>query len=267
MSDDIGMWEYHHGKAAAEKTDDSQNAAFAAATRYVVSPVAAARFLVAKMRAAADKSGGPQLAGVFPLSGCARSFAGPELGRHHFILGDFFVVGEKSKVRFDESMTLKEDYGFTASHISEHGSVLRCNRMCVHAKHYSNSGGACTNRDAKGEAERRNIEILMRKWPRAFHAHPTRKNEVVLRWPSDGKAQYDDDAANLRETKALRHSKATPRPAPLDLPADAVLESTGKKAVSPVITNRCKKVAGLRVSDALRIQVQNHAGVIRAYRA
>ena len=60
LSDDISAWEYRHGDRAAERSDAAANAAHAAAERFVVSPVAAAQFLVAKMRASA----GPKLAGT-----------------------------------------------------------------------------------------------------------------------------------------------------------------------------------------------------------
>merc|ERR1711879_784471 len=96
--------------------------------------------ILAKMRAAPNKRK-PQLGGVYPLSSCARCFAGDELARSHFIIGDFFVVDD-STVRFDETMTLKEDYDFTCAHLKKHGSVVRCQRMTVAAKHYTNSGGA-----------------------------------------------------------------------------------------------------------------------------
>merc|ERR1719436_641486 len=87
--------------------------------------------------------------------------------QQHFILGDFFVV-DKSKVRFDESMTLKEDYDFTCAHLRAHGSVMRCNRMTLSVKHYANAGGACSNRDGRGAEERRNVAVLMRKLPGVF---------------------------------------------------------------------------------------------------
>lgn len=179
-SDDISAWEYRHGKRAENRTDDAVNKAHAESQRFIVSPLAAARFMLAKMRSApGDKK--PQLGGIYPLGSCSRTWAGNEFSRQHFILGDFFVV-DKSKVLFDQSMTLKEDYDFTCSHIKAHGSVLRCNRMTISVKHYTNNGGACANRDKKGVEERKNIDILQRKWPRCFSDNPKRKNEVILRW-------------------------------------------------------------------------------------
>eukprot|EP00421_Protoceratium_reticulatum_P029854 CAMPEP_0168463352 /NCGR_PEP_ID=MMETSP0228-20121227/55009_1 /TAXON_ID=133427 /ORGANISM="Protoceratium reticulatum, Strain CCCM 535 (=CCMP 1889)" /LENGTH=668 /DNA_ID=CAMNT_0008478801 /DNA_START=17 /DNA_END=2023 /DNA_ORIENTATION=+ len=183
VSDDIRRWEYRDGAQAEDRSDEAANKAFAASTCHVISPVSAARFMVAKMRAMPGER--PRLAGVYPLATCSRSFGGEEFSGRHFILGDFFVV-DHSPVRFDEQMTLKEDYSFTCMHIEAHGSVLRCNRMTVDAKHQSNAGGACSNRDKKGLEEQKNIDILFRRWPHAFRNHPKRKLEVVLCWPLGG---------------------------------------------------------------------------------
>ncbi|CAE7259990.1 unnamed protein product [Symbiodinium natans] len=138
VSDDIAAWEYRHGEKAVDKTDDAKNKAHAAARRLIVTPVAAARFIIAKMRAAVGLHGKPKLGGAYMLQSCARTFAGPEVVHHHFILGDFLVVDTGSSVRFDENMKLKEDYDFTCAHLKAHGSVLRCNRMTLCVKHYSN---------------------------------------------------------------------------------------------------------------------------------
>lgn len=187
-SDDIASWEYRDGKTVVEKRDDAlANKAHSEAEVHHISPVTAARFMLAKLRGSGpgiDEEKRPRLAGVYPLGSCARSFFNEAFTRDNFILGDFFVA-DLSPVRFDENMTLKEDYDFTCQHIHKHGSVIRCNRMTVMAKHQTNAGGACSNRDQKGEAERRNIAILNEKWPRAFRPHPRRANEVIMRWPSD----------------------------------------------------------------------------------
>eukprot|EP00932_Pfiesteria_piscicida_P016883 SRR837773.3788.p1 GENE.SRR837773.3788~~SRR837773.3788.p1 ORF type:complete len:446 (-),score=102.90 SRR837773.3788:44-1306(-) len=206
VSDDISRWEYRHGPRATGKGDDAANAAYEAAARYVISPVAAARFMLAKLRAlkSAAKGGpSPQLAGVYPLGSCARAFGHDEEGRRHFILGDFFVV-DKSPVRFDENMKLKEDYDFTCSHIAKHGSILRLNRLTICAKHATNPGGAVAQRDRKGQEEERNIEILMSKWPRCFRRNPKRKHEVILRWPG-AEVQDEDAAAGAASVKGGSH--------------------------------------------------------------
>merc|ERR1711971_155155 len=136
-SDDITAWEYRHGPTAKERTDDAVNAAHAAAERLIVSPVAAARFIVAKMRGAENP---PKLGGVYMLGSCSRTFGGAAFVRQHFILGDFFVVEPESTVKFDAEMKLKEDYDFSCAHIAKYGSIMRCNRMTLNVKHYSNHG-------------------------------------------------------------------------------------------------------------------------------
>merc|ERR1712187_113569 len=100
-----------------------------------------------------------------------------------FILGDFFVSDVNSAVRFDPTLTLKEDYDFTCAHISRYGAVLRCNRMVLDVAHYTNAGGAVSIRNAS--EEQKNIKILRKKWPKAIRLHPIRENEVVLQWPSN----------------------------------------------------------------------------------
>lgn len=198
-SDDISAWEYREGVRTAVRTDDAMNAAHAAATRYVISPVAAARFVLAKMRSSEEPR--PRLGGVYPLGSCARTFAGDAFSRKHFVIGDFFIA-EGSSVRFDEEMRLKEDYDFTCTHLHRHGAVLRCNRLTLSVKHYSNCGGACTNRDQKGAEEKRNIAILRRKWPGVFRANPKRANEVIMCWKKGSalaRGPADDDEADVGE--------------------------------------------------------------------
>ena len=84
-------------------------------------------------------------------------------------------------LRFDERMTLKEDYDFTAQHLAKHGAVARSNRVWVTALHYKNEGGAVADRN--DEKEQFNIALLKYKWPGAIAKHPTRgENEVFFAW-------------------------------------------------------------------------------------
>lgn len=205
-SDDISAWEYRHGKRATTRTDAAVNAAYSKAKQFIISPVTAARFILAKLRA---KPGGnrPQLGGVYMLGSCSRTFAGDEVSSRHFCIGDFFVV-DKSNVRFDKEMTLKEDYDFTCSHIKAHGSVLRFNRMTLQVKHYSNVGGAVDERDKKGKKERMNIAILNRKWPCVFSPNPKRKNEVIMRWKTSCADPVDDDYEGGSAPQPAKSKKA-----------------------------------------------------------
>lgn len=243
-SDDISQWRYHHGPQAKSRSDDDANAAYAKAQCHVVSPVAAARFMLAKLRAPAAGAGRAHLAGVFPTSSCARGFGGDEFSPSNFVLGDFFVA-DMSPVVFDETMTLKEDYDFTCSHLRRHGCVIRCNRLTVMAKHQTNAGGACSVRDAKGVAEQRNIAILRQKWPGVFSDNPKRKHEVVMRWKAD--AEDLSVQAGGQVSNASKKTKVPLR----GLPAAAVLLQTGKVSGSKCIADRCRRAAGLSIGKAL----------------
>ena len=96
------------------------------------------------------------LASVFPTANAAMTLGTEKSGKHHFILGDFFVA-ELSPCRFDCGLNLKKDYDYTCSHIKTHGSVLRCNKMVLSA---TNEGGAVAAHDMAGAKEKMNIEIL-----------------------------------------------------------------------------------------------------------
>ncbi|CAE8629680.1 unnamed protein product [Polarella glacialis] len=185
MSDDISRWEYHNGdltdmEGRSEEKMRCANELVKSRSCLVISPAAAARFLLAKMRAAE----GPQLGGVYPSGNASFGLLCDAISTEAFILGDFFVHDD-SPCRFDESITLKEDYDFTCSHLQRHGSVLRCNRIIVHASHETNPGGAVAVRDKKGKKERENIGILRRKWPGVFKPHGTRGDtQVRMVWSS-----------------------------------------------------------------------------------
>ena len=60
LSDDISSWEYRHGPRASEKTDDALNEAHNQAKKYTISPVCAARWMIAKMRSTPEE---PKLGG------------------------------------------------------------------------------------------------------------------------------------------------------------------------------------------------------------
>jgi len=141
-----------------------------------VSPVAAARLVVAVMRATGCKLGGayvtanPGLAcGMAPTTLC------------HFIVGDFAVLDVACPLRFDERFRLKEDYDLTAQHLRAYGRAARCNRVLCEFEHYTNRGGAVDVRT--DSTEQHVIQLLHHKWPGCFRTHGTRgPNEVLLQW-------------------------------------------------------------------------------------
>lgn len=259
-SDDISQWDYRHGDMAKDHSMDAVNAAFDAAQQFVISPVTAAKFMLAKMRGAPEETK-PRLGGVYCLGSCSRTFGGQPISRRHFVIGDFFV-DDRSGIFFEDTLTLKEDYDFTCSHLRKYGSVMRFNRMTIAARHYTNEGGACSVRDAKGIQERKNMAILMTKWPDAIFHHRTRKNEVNLRWKKCNTEDDDDDSSAEEATKGKHESFKSKvaktirkmkvrvlKPAPFPLKSKIKLGSVQSR--SEYITKRCKALVGKTVAEAL----------------
>mmetsp|Transcript_13561 Transcript_13561/g.22318 ORF Transcript_13561/g.22318 Transcript_13561/m.22318 type:complete len:566 (+) Transcript_13561:88-1785(+) len=262
VSDDIGKWEYldiAKQDLRGETTFHKANAALAGSRRHVISPVAAAQFMLAKMRASPLK---PQLGGVYPVSNPALTMGTEEFATEHFILGDFFVV-DSSPCRFDNNMTLKEDYDFTCSHIKKHGSVLRCNRMFVYAKHSTNPGGAVAVRDGSGSKERYNIAILQNKWPGVFMLNKKRKDEVLMHWSHYG--QEEDAEKGAQKSKVAVKKLHLKKSWLKSFPPAAVLRYTGKEAKEPYITARSKLHDKRKVEQCLGTTYTDASGKKRNY--
>jgi len=268
VSDDIGKWEFLNiakQDLRGEKTFDKANAALAGTERHVISPLAAAQFILAKMRSSPLK---PQLGGVFPTNNAALTMGCDPYSTDNFILGDFFVV-DSSPCRFDTSMTLKEDYDFTCSHLQRHGSILRCNRMFVHAKHATNSGGAVAVRDDSGSKERLNIAILQKKWPGVFMLNKKRKDEVLMHWKNLGNEQDVEAAPKkglaVKKVSLKSATKKFAQVAQAAFPGSAMLRFTGKEAKEAYITARCKKNDKCTVEQCLGRPYTDASGASRTY--
>lgn len=187
LSDDISKWHFYIESAAlaaararhGTKDLKNGNAAAKKAKRLEVSPPAAARYLLGKMRASQEAA---RLGGCFPLGNAGMALDADPVSSTGFILGDFFVA-DLSPVRFDERLQLKEDYDFTCAHLQKHGSVYRCHRLLLQAEHETNEGGAVTTRDEHGEREREAIRLLRSKWPGVFSINGRRGDtQVVMTW-------------------------------------------------------------------------------------
>jgi len=279
VSDDIGKWLYYDCAKqdfSGETSMASRNKALLGTKKHSVSPLAAAQFILAKMRADPAR---PHLGGIFPTANAAMTLGSAEIGRHHFILGDFFVAEPASKCRFDETMTLKEDYDYTCSHIKAHGSVLRCNRMLLQVKHATNEGGAVSVRDSAGKKERENIAILQKKWPGVFRMNNNRAQkgaEVVMNW----KRHWNPDApaeerpakgvkkpTNLKVKKAHLKGKARISASTRKFPSNAIVKYMKYEGTSSVsyINKRCEGFHNMKVSDCLGTQYKDASGNTRSY--
>jgi len=272
VSDDISKWVYYDCSKQdfrGETDFKKANMALLGTKKHVVSPLAAAQFMLAKMRADEQK---PKLAGVFPTANAAMTLGSSEFGRHHFILGDFFVAEPSSKCRFDNSMTLKEDYDYACAHIHAHGSVLRCNRMFLQVKHASNAGGAVEERlkAKKGVKERENIAILQRKWPGVFRMNKNRKDsdsEVVMNWNNYGKTSEAPKARAGKGEKVMKHKlKLKSARVNKNFAVDAVVKYT-KEGLASVnyINSRCARCHGKKVAACVGMKYKDAKGNEKTY--
>lgn len=269
VSDDISKWIFYDCEKQNFKGEQDfrkANEALKGTKKHIVSPLAAAQFILAKMRADAKK---PQLGGVFPTSNAAMTLGQEEYGRQHFILGDFFVAEPKSPCRFDNTMTLKEDYDYTCSHIKTHGSVLRCNRMFLQVKHSTNAGGAVATRDAAGSKEKANINILQTKWPGVFRINKNRKDvglEVVMNWNYYGKDASKENVTKSGKflTKVKKHITKAKQVAS-NYPSNAVLRASSLPHKAPYINKRCQRCHLKKVGDCLGMKYKDAQGREKNY--
>ncbi len=117
------------------------------------------------------------LVGVAPTAN-AFYFRGSPVKMNKFIVGDFILV-QPCDLRFDENMTLKEDYDYTLQHISQFGKVIRCDNILTTFAHRTNRGGAVEYRTTAREIE--NIEYLKLKWGDRIGTSRRGPTEITLK--------------------------------------------------------------------------------------
>jgi hypothetical protein len=103
-------------------------------------------------------------------------FANKMVSVNTFCIGDMLFI-KPNPLRFDEQLTLKEDYDYTLQHM-ERGDVIRYQKYLFTFEHYSNSGGAVDVRDDK--EEQKNIRILKSKWKDKVRLNKKRQNEILI---------------------------------------------------------------------------------------
>jgi hypothetical protein len=117
---------------------------------------------------------GVKLLGVPPTDNYF--FANKIVSVNTFCIGDMLFI-KPNPLRFDEQLTLKEDYDYTLQHM-ERGDVIRYQKYLFTFEHYSNAGGAVDVRDDK--EEQKNIRILKSKWKEKVRLNKKRKNEILI---------------------------------------------------------------------------------------
>lgn len=121
-----------------------------------------------------NKTKGVKLLGIPPTDNYF--FANKIVSINTFCIGDLLFV-KPNELRFDEQLTLKEDYDYTLQHM-QIGDVIRYQKYLFTFEHYSNKGGAVDVRSDK--EEQKNIMILKSKWGDKIRLNPKRKNEILI---------------------------------------------------------------------------------------
>lgn len=122
-----------------------------------------------------SKTKGIYLLGVPPTDNSL--FSNKLISENTFCIGDCFFV-KPSAPRFDNNLTLKEDYDFTLQHIKNYGKCIRFQKYLWTFQHYKNKGGAVDYRTE--EKELKNIQYLILKWGAKIKLNPKRKNEILI---------------------------------------------------------------------------------------
>ena len=79
-----------------------------------------------------------------------------------YIGGPFQAHLKDSPIRYDEQLSLKEDYDMTLQHIYKYGGCLRTNYAHYNVKQAEQVGGCATYRNL--DEEKRQFKLLQEKW-------------------------------------------------------------------------------------------------------
>lgn len=118
-----------------------------------------------------------KLMGVPPTNN--HFFAKAKISKNTFCIGDMLFI-KPTNLKFDEQLTLKEDYDYTLQHLTKYGHCFRYQKYIFHFQHYSNKGGAVSYRNTK--EEQYNIKYLLQKWGDKIKLNTKRENEILLKW-------------------------------------------------------------------------------------
>ena len=111
----------------------------------------------------------------------------PPTTNDYFIKTDFsknlfmpacMTITKPTHLRYDENLTLKEDYDYCLQHTTTYGSTLRYHHYIWCFKAKTNKGGCQDYRSS--DEEQRCIRFLRRKWGSKVKMHPTRQDEIKI---------------------------------------------------------------------------------------
>lgn len=132
-------------------------------------------FAISELIKVFKKVDGVYLMGIPPTSN--DFFAKSLISKNTFCIGDMLFI-KPNNLRFDTSLTLKEDYDYTLQHLSKFKNSFRYQKYLFEFEHYKNKGGAVDYRTEK--EEQKNIMILRAKWGDKIRLNPKRKNEILI---------------------------------------------------------------------------------------
>lgn len=122
-----------------------------------------------------QKVNGVYLMGIPPTSN--DFFAKSLISKNTFCIGDMLFV-KPNDLRFDTSLTLKEDYDYSLQHLSKYKNCFRYQKYLFEFEHYKNKGGVVDYRTE--QEEQKNIKVLFSKWGNKIKLNPKRKNEILI---------------------------------------------------------------------------------------
>ena len=97
---------------------------------------------------------------INPDQQCYRSYS--PFSTKSYIGGPFQVFLKGGKLRYDESLPLKEDYDMTLQQLNKHRIAIRFNKYFYEAKQSAQTGGCATYRNR--EREMSQLRDLQKKW-------------------------------------------------------------------------------------------------------
>lgn len=122
-----------------------------------------------------EKIGKVYLMGIPPTSN--DFFAKSLISKNTFCIGDMLFI-KPNVLRFDTTLSLKEDYDYTLQHLERYGNCFRYQKYLFEFEHYKNKGGAVDYRTE--QEEQKNINRLFQKWGKKIKLNPKRKNEILI---------------------------------------------------------------------------------------
>jgi hypothetical protein len=158
-----------------------------------------------------------------------------------FIVGDFLLIERGCSLRFDETMTLKEDYDYTLQHLMRYGVVARRDDVLL-TQHYVDA--LQTHGVQHGFVVHPRMPALSRQ-----RALVPLDGPLVLRWMLHPGYGYDEAKERYEPFERLAEPDPDNRSAIAELVHAAIAKS---RAVTVVVNNKAEGCSPLGVQELAR---------------